>query len=55
MAKKQGARLPSDVLPLLNARRLPGILNSNQAAILLGLADHDTAITALAQNPDQLV
>jgi len=49
MANQQGAGLPSDVPPLLNARRLPGILYSNQAGILLGLHDHDITILVAAK------
>jgi hypothetical protein len=46
---------PDDVFGFLNLRHFPGIIDTDQAALLLGLAEHDTAIAALAQNPDRLL
>ncbi|SRR6266404_388959 len=39
-----GHYTPDEVLRLLNVRRLPSILYTDQAALLLGIHDHDIPI-----------
>ena len=49
MPNRPGASLPSNALALLTLRRLPGVLYGNQAAIVLGVPDHDMTILVAAK------